>query len=95
MKLVIDISEEIFRNVRNIQLSSMFSDDLHKAVYNGTPLPKGHWIEYTRVVVPEPYNKWEQAWHCSECGFGNQEYDETAWVDWKYCPNCGAKMEVE
>ena len=38
MKIVIDISEELCRNVRNIQLSSMFSDDLHKAIYNGTPL---------------------------------------------------------
>ena len=52
----------------------------------------GHWVEYTRVLVPEPYNNWEQAWYCSECGFGNQECDESAWIGWNYCPNCGADM---
>lgn len=58
-------------------------------------LPKqktGHWIEYTRVLIPEPFNKWEQAWYCSECGYGNQESDESAWLEWNYCPKCGAKM---
>lgn len=47
---------------------------------------KGDWIEYTKVIVPEPYNKWEQAWKCSECGF-----DDGFW-DWKFCPCCGARM---
>ena len=52
----------------------------------------GHWVEYTRVLIPEPINKWEQAWYCSECGYGNQDSDESAWLEWNYCPNCGAKM---
>lgn len=53
----------------------------------------GHWIEYTRVLIPEPINEWEQAWYCSECGYGNQECEDgSAWLEWKYCPNCGAKM---
>ena len=56
----------------------------------------GHWIEYTRVLIPEPINKWEQAWYCSECGYGNQECEDgSAWLEWKYCPNCGAKMKKE
>lgn len=49
----------------------------------------GHWIEYMRVVIPEPYNKWEQAWKCSECGF------DDGFVAYNYCPNCGAIMEPE
>lgn len=58
------------------------------------PKPKiGHWIEYTRVLIPEPINRWEQAWYCSECGYGNQECEDgSAWLEWKYCPNCGARM---
>lgn len=48
---------------------------------------KGTWIEYTKVIVPEPYNEWEQAWKCSECGF-----DDGFWA-WKFCPNCGARMD--
>lgn len=58
--------------------------------------PKGKWIEYTRVLIPEPINKWEQAWYCSECGYGNQDCEEgSAWLEWKYCPICGADMRGE
>lgn len=56
---------------------------------NVAPVRHGRWIEYTKVIIPEPYNKWEQAWKCSECGF----YD--GFVGYNYCPNCGAKMELE
>ena len=53
----------------------------------------GHWIEYTRVLIPEPINKWEQAWYCSECGYGNQECEDgSARPEWKCCPNCMARM---
>ena len=49
----------------------------------------GRWIEYTKVVIPEPYNKWEQAWKCSECGF------DDGFVAYNFCPNCGARMDLE
>ena len=32
------------------------------------------------VCIPEPYNKWEQAWKCSECGF------DDGFVAYNYCP---------
>lgn len=48
---------------------------------------RGYWEEYTRIVIPHPYNHYEQAWKCSECG-----YDE-GFLAWNYCPKCGAKME--
>lgn len=51
------------------------------------PVRNGRWIEYTKVIIPEPYNKWEQAWKCSECGFDN------GFVGYDYCPNCGCKMD--
>ena len=53
------------------------------------PVKHGRWIEYTKVIIPEPYNKWEQAWKCSECGF------DDGFVAYNYCPNCGAKMDGE
>ena len=53
------------------------------------PVVHGCWIEYTKVIIPEPYNKWEQAWKCSECGF------DDGFVDYNYCPNCGAIMYLE
>ena len=51
------------------------------------PVKHARWIEYTKVIIPEPYNKWEQAWKCSECGF------DDGFVGYDYCPNCGAKMD--
>lgn len=53
------------------------------------PVRHGRWIEYTKVIIPDPYNKWEQAWKCSECGF------DDGFVAYNYCPNCGAKMDGE
>ena len=53
------------------------------------PVRHGQWIEYTKVIIPEPYNKWEQAWKCSECGF------DDGFVAYNYCPNCGAKMDIK
>ena len=51
------------------------------------PVRHGRWIEYTKVIIPEPYNKLEQAWKCSECGF------DDGFVAYNYCPNCSAKMD--
>lgn len=52
-------------------------------------------------VVEVKYGKWANAYssgthlyRCTECG----EYIEAIWTggyDFKYCPNCGAKMEGE
>lgn len=53
------------------------------------PVKHGRWIEYTKVIIPEPYNKWEQAWKCSECGF------DDGFFAYNFCPNCGAKMDGE
>lgn len=56
--------------------------------YEAVPvIRRGYWEEYTRIVIPRPYNHYEQAWKCSECG-----YDD-GFLEWKYCPECGAKME--
>lgn len=49
----------------------------------------GRWIEYMKVIIPEPYNKWEQAWKCSECGF------DDGFIADHFCPNCGARMVTE
>ena len=51
-------------------------------------MKNGRWIEFTKVIIPEPYNKWEQAWKCSECGF------DDGFVAYNFCPNCGAKMDI-
>ena len=42
MKLVIDISKDIYNDIVNYNLSLTKADELCRAVVNGTPLPKGH-----------------------------------------------------
>ena len=93
------ISEEIrkyyYKNPPNFSYGEGFDRGLDRAqraildapAENVAPVRHGRWIEYTKVIIPEPYNKWEQAWKCSECGF----YD--GFVGYNYCPNCGAKMD--
>ena len=73
-----------------------FAKDLEPSQYieiipaaDVVPVRHGRWIEYTKVIIPEPYNKWGHAWNCSECGF------DDGFVAYNYCPNCGAKMDEE
>lgn len=81
-------------------LKNAFEEDGHLSGYieefiddmptlDVAPVVHGRWIEYTKVIIPEPYNKWEQAWKCSECGF------DEGFVGDDYCPNCGAIMDLE
>ena len=51
-------------------------------------------------VAPVIHGKWEhthtsesyfnECWRCSACGF-----DDTEGFGFKFCPNCGAKMDLE
>lgn len=40
------------------------------------------------------FNGYENTWICSECGEEYVLYDGTI-AEQHYCPNCGAKMEVQ
>lgn len=62
-----------------------------KALPPVTPKPRTrHWVE----IGDEPYDTWE----CDNCGFvidGSGCVDPEEYRDiFKYCPNCGAKMEI-
>ena len=72
---------------QDMTVTEFVEDELPAA--DVAPVLHGRWIEYTKVIIPEPYNKWEQAWKCSECGF------DDGFVAYNYCPNCGAKMDGE
>lgn len=54
-----------------------------------TPQPKtGRWIEVTDKIDRLGNRSWH--YECSICDNG-----ASGWGEYKYCPNCGAKMEVE
>lgn len=58
MQLVIDLPDRIYKIVQNRMLNITDAEILEKALKNGTPLPKGHWIDGV----------------CSECGYiGDEE----------------------
>lgn len=87
MRLVIDIDEGILQGIiegkgdepRNIVRS--FQATIADAIKNGTPLPKGEWQD-----VPMGY--YMLLHRCSNCL-------KRSGMKSKYCPCCGAKMEVE
>ena len=78
MKLVIDISEDDYRKVQDGRASVRL---MRKAIANGTPLPKGHWIHRTQ----DGGCFWEE---CSVC------HTERAFST-KYCPDCGTYMYAD
>lgn len=45
-----------------------------------------HWENYDE----ETHSEWKEYWHCSECDY---EADRDMKPIFKYCPNCGARME--
>ena len=86
MKIVIDISEEDYEKNKRAALDY---HTLRFAVMEGTPLPKGHWIEQ------EGYD-WDTYYDCSECGESFYPIDGTPTDNlYNFCPNCGADMRGE
>ena len=82
MQIVIDIPKDIIYDIKE---SYMGEDVLYCGVKYGTPLKTGHWI-----YELEDWNKWT----CSECSW-HKRTDIHIKLGYKYCPNCGARMESE
>ena len=82
MKLIIDIPEEVkevFDKAKEDDLNGSYYDYnsiIGKAIQNGTPLPKGHWIDI---------NGDKSLWRCSHCGQHSCCYGN-------FCTDCGADM---
>ncbi len=53
---------------------------------DAVPVVRGEWVK------SDDYKGWLVCSACHDC------YVDNAWVNgkkWRYCPNCGAKMEVQ
>lgn len=57
MKIVIDIPEELYKNVIERTKTGYVGSDVWIAVANGTPLPKGHGDLIDRNVVYAEFDK--------------------------------------
>lgn len=95
MQIVIDISEERFKDIQRIaevQLESNHFQTAEQILAKGIPIeqePKtGHWIA-------QDIHNCHTNFRCSECGYIHSFmhlYGKPS-ADYTYCPNCGAKME--
>lgn len=58
----------------------------NQSTIDAVPVVHGHW-------------KYDNQYHwyracCSECGYCRvTDVEADRWNEWKYCPNCGAKMD--
>lgn len=76
----------------NTGVDHCFEDALDEVIKALEQEPKtGHWIKYG---VPRCG---EQHYKCTSCGYyiNFGQWGEVFTKQFKYCPNCGAKMEVK
>ena len=85
MELVIKIPEDYYKAIKEIPAEQSTADML--IIRNGTPLKGGHWIEHINGCL-----------ECSICNCVppcNEFADKIIWKKWKFCPECGTRMESE
>ena len=87
MKLLIDIPEHIYEHAKETTEDSRDEFDAMRAIANGSQQRSGRWIQKEEEGDAEPFIIWE----CSECHC----VDEDGKPSYKYCPQCGARMEVQ
>ena len=87
MKLLIDIPEHIYEHAKETTEDSRDEFDAMRAIANGSQPRTGRWIQKEEEGDAEPFIIWE----CSECHC----VDEDGKPSYKYCPQCGARMEVQ
>ena len=79
MQKVIDIPDFLYNQILKRHVSKR---TIAKIFEKGVELPKGTWDRQT--------NDYVDYYCCSNCGMAVGIYDVK-----NYCPNCGAKMDVE
>lgn len=86
MKLIIDITENEYRHIKEYYEKNDIAEATYSYIYHGIPLKQGHWIEKDGFDGDVYYD-------CSECGESWTTIEGTPWQNgMAYCPNCGAKM---
>ena len=92
MKLLIDIPEHIYEHAKEGTEDSRDEGEAMRAIANGSQQRTGQWLKTRLDDEPDKIcdSCGTYCWKCSLC-----RCDASGWGNFKYCPNCGAKMEVE
>ena len=91
MQITIEIPDAMYDGVMFLKENSEIKpNDIAEipleVIAKGTPLSTGCWVG----IDDFPYDDWE----CDRCG--GQVYGTNApYEEYKYCPNCGTKMEAQ
>lgn len=97
MQIVINISEESYKNIKEQVDKRDYPDmQIGRAIADGKPLTQGHWLthkEYCDKNNLLPSGLGYCFW-CSECGCG---VDSESFYQgrYDYCPTCGADMRCD
>lgn len=76
----LDVSDESIEKIAEAVAKKMYQQE------EVEPVKRGKWIYDNQF-------HWYRA-SCSECGYKRvTDIKAEKWNGWKYCPNCGAKME--
>lgn len=86
-KLIDDTFDMAIEALEQLTSYEQTINKLTKAISEQEP-KEGNWIE----VIDEIDSLGNKTWHhkCSICG-----NEDSGWGNYKYCPNCGARMEGE
>lgn len=99
MKLIIDISEEIYKLIDTIQNGSIGAKQIINSVKNGIPAYKAiPSAEPKRVLyIGDGYYNGEMVYDMAECPSCGEKYedDEPAWKYAKFCMKCGQAISWE
>ena len=79
---------------RYIRIDDLEQYSLSQVINGVINIQKLKTADVIEVVHAEWIKNWEIGWSaCSHCGKGYLWEDYKGVADWKYCPNCGAKID--
>ena len=88
MQVVITLKDTIYKAITTLNtISEHLQEEVVSAIKNGTPLPKGHWMD-DDTLDSACSGYMSTGVKCSNCGATFCGYMK----DYDYCPICGADM---